>query len=221
LGASSVGTSPSLTPQAHHQVCGIVTPSPPTFYSPTTFAKLPDTTLDRAEPVSPGDVMHRTQSYTPYPHHLSKPPIVLVEIDISSLCENDMAVIREHCGVISSALIRAATESLIKLKFVTDNRDVENYVAACTATGGACIEIIKHLTALADRCQNPDLYNLTFAHKTKLREIVKRLVESVKMAKVQYPDVKAHEDMLARRNELITAIREVKTFVVKLLHPPT
>ncbi|KAL5248266.1 hypothetical protein ACHWQZ_G017448 [Mnemiopsis leidyi] len=219
IGASSIASSPSLTPQAHHQVCGLVTPSPPTFYSPTTLAKLPTTQL--AEPVSPADLMHRTQSYTPYPHHLSKPPIVLVEIDVQSLCENDKAVIREHCGVISSTLIRASTESLIKLKYVTDNRDVENYVAACTATGGACIEIIKHLTVLADRCQNPDLYNLTFAHKTKLREIVKRLVESVKMAKVQFPDANAHEDMLSRRNELITAIREIKTFVVKLLHPPT
>jgi len=48
-----------------------------------------------------------------------------------------------------------------------------------------------------------------------------RLVEAVKMAKVQFPDVSAHEEMLARRNELITAIREIKTFVVKLLHPPT
>ena len=54
------------------------------------------------------------------------------------------------------------------------------------ATGGACIEIIKHLTVLADRCQNPDLYNLTFAHKTKLREIVKRLVESVKVRYVSF-----------------------------------
>ena len=53
------------------------------------------------------------------------------------------------------------------------------------ATGGACIEIIKHLTVLADRCQNPDLYNLTFAHKTKLREIVKRLVEAVKVSYTQ------------------------------------
>ncbi|XP_063690435.1 serine/arginine repetitive matrix protein 1-like isoform X10 [Bolinopsis microptera] len=220
IGPSSAANSPSLTPLAH-QVCGLMTPSPPTFYSPSTLAKLPTTTVERAEPVSPSDMMQRTQSYTPYPHHLSKPPIILVEIDICSLCENDIAVIHEHCGVISGTLIRASTESLIKLKYVTDNRDVENYVAACTATGGACIEIIKHLTVLADRCQNPDLYNLTFAHKTKLREIVKRLVEAVKMAKVQFPDQHAHEEMLARRNDLITAVREIKTFVVKLLHPPT
>ena len=59
---------------------------------------------------------------------------MLVEIDVQSLCENDKAVIREHCGVISSTLIRASTESLIKLKYVTDNRDVENYVAACTVS---------------------------------------------------------------------------------------
>ena len=31
----------------------------------------------------------------------------------------------------------------------------------------------------------------------------------LQMAKVQFPDVSAHEEMLARRNELITAIREV------------
>ena len=59
---------------------------------------------------------------------------MLVEIDVQSLCENDKAVIREHCGLISSTLIRASTESLIKLKYVTDNRDVENYVAACTVS---------------------------------------------------------------------------------------
>ena len=57
-----------------------------------------------------------------------------MEIDIGSLCENDIAVIHEHCGVISGTLIRASTESLIKLKYVTDNRDVENYVAACTVS---------------------------------------------------------------------------------------
>lgn len=144
----------------------------------------------------------------------------VVEIEMAELSDQDRILIKEHCGVISSSLLRATTENLIKLKYVTDTKDVDHYVTACTATGSACIEIIKHLTVLSEHCHNPALHNIAAAHKTKMRDIVKRLVETVKIAKVQYPSAVAHNDMVSRRNELITAIREVKVFVVKLLHPP-
>ena len=51
---------------------------------------------------------------------------------MGELSEVDKLVIKEHCGMISSSLLRATTESLIKLKYVTDNRDVDNFVTACT-----------------------------------------------------------------------------------------
>ena len=34
------------------------------------------------------------------------------------------------------------------------------------------------------------------------------------MAKVQFPDQHAHEEMLARRNDLITAVREVNVNLI-------
>ena len=201
-------TMPSLSPS----LSGDRRASPPVVYSPETLSKLPPTHYTPAS-ASPGSGNFPFSPISPRP--------AVVEIDVSKLSNPDKSLIQEHCGLISGTLLRSTTHTLITLKQVTDSKDVENYVPACTATGSACIEIIKHLTALAERCQNGNLNNLTTAHKQKLREIVKRLVETVKMAKVQYPSALAYNEMLASRNELISAIREVKTFVVKLLHPPS
>ena len=56
-----------------------------------------------------------------------------------------------------------------------------NTLLLLQATGSACIEIIKHLTVLSEHCHNPALHNIAAAHKTKMRDIVKRLVETVKV----------------------------------------
>ena len=57
----------------------------------------------------------------------------------------------------------------------------DNILILLQATGSACIEIIKHLTVLSEHCHNPALHNIAAAHKTKMRDIVKRLVETVKV----------------------------------------
>ena len=56
----------------------------------------------------------------------------VVEIEMAELSDQDRILIKEHCGVISSSLLRATTENLIKLKYVTDTKDVDHYVTACT-----------------------------------------------------------------------------------------
>eukprot|EP00116_Pleurobrachia_bachei_P010408 sb/3470670/ len=131
-----------------------------------------------------------------------------IEIDIWGLGNDDKVLIRDHCGQISSVLLRTTTEALIRFKTVTDHRQVEEYIPACAATGSGSIEIIKHLTVICEQCTDNNLQALTSAHRNKLKEVVKRLVESVKVAKLQYPALVAHNDMVANRNELISSILE-------------
>lgn len=193
-------------------------------YSPTTLSKLPfrnpipnhpnprpDNRADPLRAVPPPPPPPISRISPPESEAPLEPPSLEAMFSSCLLTSHDMALIDEQS---LSPLIVNITTPLIKFTQCSNSpRDVKEadaYVEFCKATATACIAMVGHLHSLTQTLEHQALKHHLQTIRQRLYDDTKQMIQATKTARLQYPALVAQNEMVMRRNELISTIREVK-----------